>query len=44
VDTALPSPHDIVEPGSEPDVVGNTHRVEARSLVVLVNCADGGTY
>jgi len=37
VDTAQPSPHDIVDPGSERDVLGNTHRVEARSVVVLVN-------
>jgi glycogen operon protein len=44
VDTAQPSPHDIVEPGSEPDVFGNTHRVEAQSLVVLVNRADRGTH
>ena len=39
VDTAQPSPHDIADPGSEPDVPGNTHRVEARSVVVLVNRA-----
>jgi isoamylase len=39
VDTAQPSPRDIAEPGSEPDVLGNTHRVEARSVVVLVNRA-----
>ena len=37
VDTAQPSPQDIVEPGSEPDVSGNTHRVEGRSVIVLVN-------
>jgi isoamylase len=39
VDTAQPSPYDIADPGSEPDVLGNTHRVEARSVVVLVNRA-----
>jgi glycogen operon protein len=39
VDTAQPSPHDIAEPGSEPDVPGYTHQVEARSVVVLVNRA-----
>ena len=39
VDTARPSPHDIAVPGSEPDVVGDTHPVEARSVVVLVNRA-----
>jgi len=39
VNTAQPSPHDISEPGSEPALPGNTHRVEARSVVVLVNRA-----
>jgi len=39
VDTAQPSPHDIADPGTEPDVPGDTHRVEARSVVVLVNRA-----
>jgi glycogen operon protein len=39
VDTAQPSPHDIADPGSEPDVIGNTRLVEARSVVVLVNRA-----
>jgi glycogen operon protein len=37
VDTAQPSPHDIADPGLEPDALGNTRRVEARSVVVLVN-------
>jgi glycogen operon protein len=37
VDTSLPSPNDIADPGSEPDVLGSTHVVEARSVVVLVN-------
>ena len=37
VDTAQPSPHDIADPGSEPDVLGNTRLVEARSIVVLMN-------
>jgi isoamylase len=39
VDTAKPSPHDIADPGSEPDVLGNTYLVKARSAVVLVNRA-----
>jgi glycogen operon protein len=39
VDTAQPSPHDIADPGSEPEVPGNTHPVEGRSIVVLVNRA-----
>jgi isoamylase len=39
VDTAQPSPHDIADPGFEPEVTGNTRRVEARSIVVLVNRA-----
>jgi len=42
VNTAQPSPHDIADTGSEPDVPGNTHRVEARSVVVLVNRAYAG--
>jgi glycogen operon protein len=39
VDTARASPHDIADPGSEPEAPGNTHLVEARSVVVLVNRA-----
>jgi glycogen operon protein len=39
LDTAQPSPHDIADPGSEPEVLGNTHRVQPRSVVVLVNRA-----
>jgi glycogen operon protein len=39
VDTARPSPLDIAEAGSEPDVQGHTRRVESRSVVVLVNRA-----
>ena len=39
VDTARPSPHDIADPGSEPEIPGNTLLVEARSVVVLVNRA-----
>lgn len=39
VDTARPSPHDFADPGSEPEVLGRTHLVEARSVVVLVNRA-----
>ena len=39
VDTARAVPYDIAEPGSEPDLPGHTVRVEARSVVVLVNRA-----
>jgi isoamylase len=39
MDTAQPSPRDIADPGSEPAVSGNPHRVEGRSVVVLVNRA-----
>jgi isoamylase len=39
VDTAQPSPHDIADPGFEPEVPGDTRRVEGRSIVVLVNRA-----
>jgi len=39
VDTAQASPHDIADTGSEPEVFGNMHLVEARSVVVLVNRA-----
>ena len=39
VDTAQPSPHDIADPGHEPDVSGNMHPVQPRSVVVLVNRA-----
>jgi isoamylase len=39
VDTAQPSPHDIADPGSEPDVAGNAYPLEGRSVVVLVNRA-----
>jgi glycogen operon protein len=35
VDTAKPSPGDIVEPGKEPRLEGATCLVRARSLVVL---------
>jgi glycogen operon protein len=37
VDTARPSPYDIADPGSEPEVRGTTCRVEGRSVVVLLN-------
>jgi isoamylase len=37
VDTAQPSPHDISDPGSEPEVFGNSHKVDGRSVVVLLN-------
>ena len=39
VDTARPSPRDIADPGSEPEITGNKLLVEARSVVVLVNRA-----
>lgn len=39
VDTARPSPDDIADPGSEAEVPGNTHRVDGRSIVVLLNRA-----
>ena len=39
VDTAQPSPHDIADPGSEPDVFENMHLVQGRSVVILVNRA-----
>jgi isoamylase len=39
VDTARRSPNDITELGSEPDVFGNTIRVEARTVVVLISRA-----
>jgi isoamylase len=37
VDTSKPSPYDIADIGSEVEVTGKTHSVEARSIVVLVN-------
>jgi len=37
VDTAKSSPLDIADAGSEVEVTGKTHLVEARSVVVLVN-------
>jgi len=36
VDTALPSPYDIAEPGAEPPVAESSYRVEARSVVILL--------
>ena len=36
VDTALPSPDDIVEAGSEPDLDSARYRVSGRSIVVLI--------
>jgi glycogen operon protein len=39
VDTAQPAPRDIADPGSEPEVLGTTYQVQARSVVVLVNRA-----
>jgi isoamylase len=35
VDTSLPSPNDIVEPGKEPQLQDTKYRVRARSIVVL---------
>jgi glycogen operon protein len=35
VDTARPSPEDIVEPGTEPNVATERYTVRARSVVVL---------
>jgi len=35
VDTARPSPEDIVEPGNEPTVETESYTVRARSVVVL---------
>lgn len=37
VDTSLPSPGDICEPGSEPVVSTNQYTVQARSVVVLIH-------
>ncbi len=37
VDTALPSPQDIVEPGKEPQISGSTYLVTGRSVVVLIS-------
>lgn len=36
VHTALPSPDDMAEPGTEPHVAESTYRVEARSVVILL--------
>jgi len=35
VDTAKPSPEDIVEPGKEPKLEGANYPVRGRSVVVL---------
>ena len=35
VDTARPSPEDIIEPGDEPTLDAARYRVRARSVVVL---------
>ena len=37
VDTSLPSPTDIADPGKEVAFTGQSYRVNARSIVVLVN-------
>jgi glycogen operon protein len=37
VDTALPPPDDIAQPGSEPEAPADGYIVRARSIVVLVN-------
>jgi len=36
VDTSLPSPHDIAEPGREPAITGSTYTVHPHSVVVLL--------
>lgn len=35
VDTSLPSPYDILDPGMEPPIEGGSYHVRARSVVVL---------
>ncbi len=46
VDTSLPSPYDMCEPGQEPVVEGVTYHVQARSVAILIArsiaSADGG--
>ncbi len=37
VDTALAPPHDIADPGEEPEVIGGTYTLQGRSIVALVN-------
>jgi isoamylase len=37
IDTSMPSPSDIAEPGKEVAYPGESYRVNARSIVVLVN-------
>jgi pullulanase/glycogen debranching enzyme len=37
VDSSLPSPSDIAEPGTEVACPGQSYRVNGRSIVVLVN-------
>ena len=37
IDTALPPPSDIVEPGAEPAVDGATYVVSPRSIAVLLS-------
>jgi glycogen operon protein len=37
LDTAEPSPHDIVDPGNEVEVDGSVCPVQGRSIVVLVS-------
>jgi glycogen operon protein len=37
VDTSLPSPYDVADPGREVGFVGGSYRVNPRSIVVLVN-------
>jgi glycogen operon protein len=39
VDTGLPSPDDIAEPGQEPPVAAQVYRVKSRSVVVLSRSA-----
>ncbi len=41
VDTSQAPPNDIADPGAETEVTGATYAVEGRSVVVLVNRAEG---
>jgi isoamylase len=40
VDTSLPTPQDIAEPGHEPVVVGPTYHVQAHSVAILIACKE----
>jgi glycogen operon protein len=41
VDTARPSPHDVLDPGAETPVEGGAYHTSGRSTVVLVSQARG---